>query len=1608
MAHNKTDFVSFVKGRMNKSVDERLIPPGEYVDGQNIRLGSTETTEIGAVENSRGNTQLTTLSFDGSNLSSSAKCIGALEDGAQETIYWFVHDPVFPPTGKPLDLIVSYNTQNTQLRYHVVSISVLKFDPEFLITGVNKIENLLFFTDDKNPPRRINVNENYPFPLAGNDILQEEDISVVLKPPGFEDGSATGDTPLPAPTISMINVAGGENYIEDRFISFAYRYRYKNGEYSATSLFTLPAFQPGNFQFDTRNYDNSGMENRFNGVRVQFSTGSKRVTEVDLLFKDSNTNSIYVIERFNKLDFGWGNNQHQEYVFTNSKIYSVLGSDELLRLYDNVPHKAQAQTIMANRLMYGNYTDGFDITNEAGQKIAVNFNASLLAENIDLTVLPAGVLSTGISYTINSSATTSVANSLATYDLSNIADKLKKGAILTLSLRFEHATKNGTTATQCYIDNAGFEQNDITIETSILLTNDYSSVFDFATSGDFENAIGTIEGTNFEPIATAGSGNSLTDFFNAALVPPSINCGFVTALTSINSNTAQQGIRIVTSSGSDEIGLQLLAAKYTTNDNGQNTEMYEYFQIIRAGAEFSLDANKSSLHSNRDFEVGIVYMDEYARASTVLVSEYNTVFVPVENSVTRNKIQVSIQNFAPSWAKKYKFVLKPSKAGYETIYTNFFYTDPFDNVTHFKLDGDNQQKVAAGDRLIVKKDTRGALASLVEATVLDVKAQPTNFLDNEQSLGSGSEQLAGLYMQMKVSNFTAVIEDDSIVDYGKMSSDSRSESHCTNRLTNSYPLYTFDSATNTTENYTIPGGSIIKLRFGFKRGGNNFYNLPHREIDFDKTFVAGQDYTDFRDWFNNTNIDLNDFVTQIGVGGSTPVIYYPNVVTRSGPGGLDPTIANTGTQTAAVSNNGHNITCRNELFTLDLQFIQDTPGDVNSPLFFGARCTGKGSESWPKKNMQVFIEIVVQRADSTLVFETIPADASDDLFFDASEAFDIVKDGGSIHYLHQSGGDVDAGEQNQTTTQDAVVNLDFMDCYVFGNGVESFKILDRLATRSVVIGQRALAVSNQDFKEADRFASITYSGIFGFEAGINNLNEFNLGLVNFTDVETSYGPIQKLHSRETDVLCLQEDRITYVYAGKDLLSDAVGGGAVVSTPQVLGKQVARIEEYGISFNPESFVQWGRYMYFTDTKRLAVLRLGSTGGIGSELTVISDTGMRSWFRDDFIEKLNTQKLGAFDPYMDEYVLSTNTTPVPVPQPQIACGVEINLTALSSEISYTVDFGTTVGVGTIDYNITGTATIVITWNGINTSSGAVSGSGSFTWNKTAGSPDTAVITITPAAGTTPAVTFVPECIPEVEITVIKATINSPNNNGEDIHVEYSWNDGVTFSPVDSDLATLGNSPLIFSEYQSQTGIRSQGTFPYDGVDLTIRLNKINFDTYDFVFPSDNFKYLSSNTLYANNATDVAALLAAATTIPNSDVTNPSPGLNEATVSNLSLPIGNQYLYIIYDLRTISLQQLCYDASSASDACCLCTWSCTAFDGSSKIETASQACALVVSSTYYHNGSAAQPAIGDLVYTSSNCQDAIGGTVDYAEAGYYKITGNQYIQIGIDGLVIDKQNC
>jgi len=294
---------NFVRGRMNKSVDERLLPPGEYINAINVRLGSTETTEIGAVENSKGNTQLTTLQYGGSDLTG-AKCIGAYEDGANETIYWFV-------TSTTVDMIVSFDTKNELITYHVISVSVLNFNEKYLINSVNKIGDLLFFTDDINPPRKINVTRTYPGPSSGADVITDEDLNVIVKPP------------LAAPTFNLIQQATEANYLETRMISFAYRYKYKDDEYSALSQFTDIAFTPGVFRLDIATNLNSGMKNIYNAVEISFNTGGSNVVGVDLIFKFADSNVLNVIEKFDKSNFGWPDNSIQTQTFSNSKIIIV-------------------------------------------------------------------------------------------------------------------------------------------------------------------------------------------------------------------------------------------------------------------------------------------------------------------------------------------------------------------------------------------------------------------------------------------------------------------------------------------------------------------------------------------------------------------------------------------------------------------------------------------------------------------------------------------------------------------------------------------------------------------------------------------------------------------------------------------------------------------------------------------------------------------------------------------------------------------------------------------------------------------------------------------------------------------------------------------------------------------------------------------------------------------------------------------------------------------------------------------------------------------------------------------------------------------------------------
>ena len=46
---------SFQSGRMNKSLDERLVPNGEYRDALNIEIATSEADDLGSAQTTMGN-----------------------------------------------------------------------------------------------------------------------------------------------------------------------------------------------------------------------------------------------------------------------------------------------------------------------------------------------------------------------------------------------------------------------------------------------------------------------------------------------------------------------------------------------------------------------------------------------------------------------------------------------------------------------------------------------------------------------------------------------------------------------------------------------------------------------------------------------------------------------------------------------------------------------------------------------------------------------------------------------------------------------------------------------------------------------------------------------------------------------------------------------------------------------------------------------------------------------------------------------------------------------------------------------------------------------------------------------------------------------------------------------------------------------------------------------------------------------------------------------------------------------------------------------------------------------------------------------------------------
>ena len=187
----------FTSGKMNKDLDERLVPQGEYRDALNVKVGNSNSSDVGAIENALSNEQLSTI-----ELGSNAQCIGAIADDRNKKIYWWVKSD----TGS---YILEYNKTRDKTSYVIADTrptdtNVLKFSKSNLIHSANIVYDsdndnvFIYWTDGKNPPRSIEVNDAKK--LVANDF-DEQYVNVIKALPSTEA------------TIAMVD----DTYIRQKF-----------------------------------------------------------------------------------------------------------------------------------------------------------------------------------------------------------------------------------------------------------------------------------------------------------------------------------------------------------------------------------------------------------------------------------------------------------------------------------------------------------------------------------------------------------------------------------------------------------------------------------------------------------------------------------------------------------------------------------------------------------------------------------------------------------------------------------------------------------------------------------------------------------------------------------------------------------------------------------------------------------------------------------------------------------------------------------------------------------------------------------------------------------------------------------------------------------------------------------------------------------------------------------------------------------------------------------------------------------------------------------------------------------------------------------------------
>ena len=1176
LAHN------FVQGKMNKDLDERLVPTGQYRDALNIQVSTSEGSDVGAVENILGNVKKSKRLSGGATWSagfglSNPKCIGVVRDTQNENIYWFI-------TSDSVDAIMEYN-QSTDLVLPVLvdTANVLNFNPSNLITGVNVFEGQLAWTDDRNEPRILDIERfKTATPAQGASLgthtriygrsFIASDITVVKHKPNAAPALTLKST---LKTGTGLGCGVNQVNVDVNFaITEANSYRLPEiGDTKVISFKGSPDWAVNDIILLSASKEND--DNFLNEYFVR-----ARIDNIQSITGPPPTSNITV----EVLSIS-------QNIRNETYTWEVVLEEEPPLFQNTFPRFAYRWRYNDNR--YSSYSPFSSV--------------AFIGDSFDFT--PYKGINKGMTNYVRS------------------------------------------------VQISGFTTAPADVEKIEILYKDSAS-----------NNIYKIE--EIEPTVTSFSVES-------KVFGPVIEANqLLRPYDNVPKKAKSQEI----------IGNRIVYGNYVQNFNlldGVTNITPAISASVTSTAHSSVGNPKSTVKTMRNYQLGVVYLDEYGRETPVFTSADAGILVSKSECAKTNKLRADITTDAPDFATHYKIVVKETSNEYYNLVLDRFYKADDGNVW-LSFPSAERNKVSENEFIHLKKeiDVDDAVTTAARFRILDISNEaPADVVsrlvrkgsvygrkrailadDNEnitiRFAGPKVDEDREFYNSFRGGNYLRLINKNSndirlsrakvtdlyeiayggptgeivtisSVDYAEYSitlaKDKESDFAWYDALTDDTGRFTFllyEFETSAKSEYQ--GKFFAKINKDHNFDQHILQSLFEENPIYDYEFQETADNSYPADYDSNDDPPILVWGTKPAAGSATMSIKFGYSSDTSAPYNGDSSrffnytlsagkyVYFTGdgkeeyykvksisdSLSSANSNGDYEVT---RTVTFERSIVAGTT--FSSYAMEGYRATTEW-EQYLDERSTIFGSV------NPAVFETEPIETAElDIYYDATDNRPISNHGTAF-------------------------DLDWFNCYSFGNGVESDRINDDFNTPIVGKGVKVNASLDIPYSEERKSTGLIYSGIFNNTSGFNELNQFIAGIKITKDLNPIYGGIQKLHARDTDLIVLCEDKIFKVLANKDALFNADGDSNVTSTSNVLGQALPFAGEFGISKNPESFAAYGFRAYFTDKARGTVIRLSRDG-----ITEIADKGMSDYFVDRL--KVSNDIIGSYNEDAGAYVLKVGT-------------------------------------------------------------------------------------------------------------------------------------------------------------------------------------------------------------------------------------------------------------------------------------------------------------------------------------------------------------------------------